>query len=136
MRPRRPIEQHSEEPLPQGGGFPAFDPMVNQDLTDADLWGDGEFDGNSYDMLKAVYKSPRAPAALRWEAAKLCLKYERPALSAVAVVHPDQSKDPLRDLMKVINGSNRGLPTRDLLKDLEEDDEPLLADQQPLQSQG
>ncbi|MDR6292342.1 hypothetical protein E9232_004882 [Inquilinus ginsengisoli] len=41
------------------------------------------FDGDAHALLMAVYKDPKHELALRIDAAKAAIRYERPALAAV-----------------------------------------------------
>lgn len=78
-------------------------------------WGEGEFEGDSYDLLSKVYKCPAMPMRMRISAAEVCIRYERPMLQAVAFV--GDINDPSnvgRQMMDILNGTGRGLPSRDL----------------------
>jgi len=44
---------------------------------------DGAFDGDAHALLMVVYKDPKHEMALRIDAAKAAIRYERPALSSV-----------------------------------------------------
>ena len=44
---------------------------------------DEAFDGDAHALLMAVYKNPANEMALRIDAAKAAIRYERPALSSV-----------------------------------------------------
>jgi hypothetical protein len=45
---------------------------------------DGAFEGDAHAFLMAVYKDPGKPDDVRLDAAKAAIRYEKPALAAVA----------------------------------------------------
>jgi hypothetical protein len=57
--------------------------------------GPHAFDGDAHALLAATYKDAALPLALRIDAAKAAIPYERPRLAAVAPEAPGSNKDPI-----------------------------------------
>jgi hypothetical protein len=100
------------------------------------VFGDEEFEGDSYDFLTKIYKRPEFPIHMRVSAAETVIKYDRPSLNAVEV--SGNKNNPLQvinTIMGVLNGTGRELPSG-LIEYTEEDPEdsssPDLEDQQSL----
>lgn len=77
--------------------------------------GDGAtFKGDAYALLAWIYRSEDLPITLRMRAAETAIAYERPRLAQVEVRSDDQGPlQLLRDLMQVLQGTGRGLPSGD-----------------------
>lgn len=75
--------------------------------------GDAEtFDGDAYALLAFIYRSTDLPLSLRMRAAETAIAYERPKLASVIVKEVGGPSDMLRDLMQLVQGTGRGLPSR------------------------
>lgn len=109
------------------------------------LGGDQEFDGDSYELLRRVYRSPAFPIPARLDAAETCIKYERPALQAVVMQGQiNQAVTVIHQIMDLCNGTGRELPDKSRRPRIEEAvevgeddaDEPALEDEQPVPRAG
>jgi hypothetical protein len=57
-------------------------------MTQMRAWlGTGEFTGDAIDFMREIYKSPKFPFDVRLEAARFCMRFDKPQLSAVATVN-------------------------------------------------
>jgi hypothetical protein len=66
------------------------------------------FQGDAYALLAFIYKSEDLPLTFRMRAAETAIAYERPKLAQVEFRQEDKSG--MSELMRLINGSGRGLP--------------------------
>jgi hypothetical protein len=58
----------------------------------AKMLGPHAFDGDAHSLLIAIYKDKRCPIALRLDAAKTAIRFEKPALTAVDAKHSVEQK--------------------------------------------
>jgi hypothetical protein len=92
---------------------------LSRDQKMMDALGLDKFEGDSYDFLTLIYKSPAFPIPTRIGAAEVVIKYDRPSLQSVEV--SGNKNNPLQivnTIMGALNGTGRRLPSR-----LDEDDE-------------
>lgn len=76
------------------------------------VFGDEEFDGDAYELLRVAYRSPAFPTRVRLDCAEICIKYEKPALSSVAVSGGEKPVHVMHTIMGFLNGTGRGLPSQ------------------------
>jgi hypothetical protein len=76
--------------------------------------GDGPFAGNAVALLTWIYKNPKLPAQIRFEAAKAVAPYEMPRLSSIKhEIRPlqDMSDDELASLLSATRALLAGQDT-------------------------
>jgi hypothetical protein len=69
----------------------------------------GDFAGDAHALLMSIYKDSNVPLDLRADAAKACLRFEKPALSAVAAQVKD-GHNPYEEILALVSDKSRGLP--------------------------
>lgn len=88
--PGRPVGSSSRTTLARKLKLEQMAARISEDL-------DGEsvkaFDGDAHEFLMSIYKDPRMPVLLRVDAAKACVPYEKPKLSAITV-KPEAADQP------------------------------------------
>ena len=73
------------------------------------------FSGDAYALLVFIYQSTDLPLSFRMRAAETAIAYERPKLAQVQFKR-DEDDTPtrlLRDIMALVSGTGRGLPSED-----------------------
>ena len=83
---------------------------------------EGAFEGDALAYLISIYKDPTKPENLRMDAAKVAIRYERPALASVEQA-PQRDFIPLAERLKFY--ASRDLADADAAKLIEGKSEPV-----------